>query len=80
MQNTWNERNGPIQDTRFQCSGCGKMLKNKFTMNMHVKYSCRNANPRLWRCLICEFETKYKQSLEKHVATKHAITPSCPWK
>lgn len=58
----------------FQCPNCGKVYVQKESLYVHVRYDCGKL-PSL-ECMHeqCNYKSKRKNNLKRHIQTKHGIT------
>lgn len=55
---------------KYYCPDCGKAYKHKGILQRHLKYECGDKRP--FACNFCDYSTKQKQNLKKHLIVKHA--------
>lgn len=53
------------------CSSCGKTYKYKASLYNHKTFECEEKQ---FRCEICNYETKRKGNLKKHMNIRHNST------
>lgn len=57
----------------FSCPNpsCGKNFKWKKNLAYHLKYQCEK--PPRYKCPYCEYASKWRKDVERHVQTMHPI-------
>jgi len=60
----------------FVCSVCNYQTKDQSNANLHIKYERRKAKrPNVFDCMSCDFKSKWKSNLLKHVDSIHLKIP-----
>lgn len=54
---------------RVTCDGCGKLFKNKKVLQSHRSLDCGRLKD--YACYLCNFKSKRKAGLKKHILLKH---------
>ena len=52
----------------LNCEVCGKQFSRRFTLNRHMMI---HTDEKPFQCSRCNYKTRYKQDLLKHIAMKH---------
>lgn len=60
---------GRATSSQHECPKCDKSYTYKKNLNRHLKYEC-GVIPTA-KCNYCPFVTRYKQSLNTHIANQH---------
>ena len=62
------------QKANFICTNnCGRMYKNKGTLQRHLKYECGIGNGRRFKCNVCDKSYTRKESLKVHLGMVHKL-------
>lgn len=56
----------------FICQRCSKAYKYSRSLKKHLKYEC-GVKPQ-FQCSYCDYRTKIKSSLKRHIIRKHLPT------